>query len=400
MPALPAREVPQDDVRSFRRCNGFDAGVPQCPQVNPFKQPFSAAKQHGCDGNVQLIDKALAQVLLDGVRAAANAHVQCAGRLACPFKRVVNAARDEMERRAAFHRYGWTCMVRQDENRHVVGRTVAPPAFPVQVWPGPTVGAEHVPPQNPGPKVLKATRGKVIVNPGRAAVVPEQRLLQRAGWKQPLVQIRPANAQRVVDVLVWPRAVAIERDGEAFNADACRVVSLFGYQLGSPRIGVEGTALLNAKILRKVSFCPLEVRRNRGVSHPTSCFRSRRKRRPRWSQIETTSRSSNSPRWSRGDGGQAAVGVVAVAAQAIIEQVAVGVEHVVDGGAALAGAALDGLGEAAQAVAGRSKVVRPGGDLAGGAAAGGLHAGEAVAVGVVGDGSTTGAAVPVWAGFE
>ena len=175
--------VPQDDVRGLLRCYEFDAFVSQSPQVNPFEQPFSSAEQDGCDSNVQFINEAFAKILLDGVRPTADAHVHSAGRLACPFKRVANAARDEMEHRVAFHLDGWTCMMRHDEDRNVIRWIVSPPAFPVHVRPGPTKGAEHVPPENPSPNILKATSGEVIVNPGRAVVLPEQGPLERACWK-------------------------------------------------------------------------------------------------------------------------------------------------------------------------------------------------------------------------
>src|SRR5688572_330245 len=102
-----------------------------------------------------------------------------------------------MERRAAVHLDRRARVMRQDERWNVIRWVVAPPAFPVQVRPGPTIGAEHVPSENPSPDILKATSGEAIVNPGRAAVLAEQGLLQGAGWKQPLVQIRPANAERI-----------------------------------------------------------------------------------------------------------------------------------------------------------------------------------------------------------
>src|ERR1700686_2187695 len=50
------------------------------------------------------------------------------------------------------------------------------------VRPVPTNGSEHVPPKNPGPNILKATGGEIIVNPGRTAVLAEQGPLERACW--------------------------------------------------------------------------------------------------------------------------------------------------------------------------------------------------------------------------
>ena len=76
---------------------------------------------------MQFINEALAQILLDGVRPAADAHVHSACSLTRPCKRVVNAARNEMEGRAAVHLDRRACMMRQDEDRNVIRWIVSPP---------------------------------------------------------------------------------------------------------------------------------------------------------------------------------------------------------------------------------------------------------------------------------
>src|SRR6267142_4127144 len=40
-----------------------------------------------------------------------------------------------------------------------------------------------------------------------------------------MVQICPANAERIADVLIWTRSVSVERDGEALNANSCHLHS-------------------------------------------------------------------------------------------------------------------------------------------------------------------------------
>ena len=54
-------------------------------------------------------------------------------------------------------------MMGQDEDWKVIRWIVPPPAFPVHVRPGTTNGSEHIPPKNPSPNILEATRGEVIV---------------------------------------------------------------------------------------------------------------------------------------------------------------------------------------------------------------------------------------------
>jgi len=74
--------------------------------------------------------RALAQVLADRRRSAADAHVAPAGSLLRLLERRVNAVGDEVEGRVRFHRQRRPRMVRQHENRHVIRRFLAPPAAP------------------------------------------------------------------------------------------------------------------------------------------------------------------------------------------------------------------------------------------------------------------------------
>ncbi len=219
---------PQDDMRGLLGRDEFHTLVSERPQVESLEQRFTSAEQDRRNGDVQFIDEARAKILPNGVRPAADAHVHGASGLACTLERLVNAAGDEVKGRAAFHLDGGTGMVGQDEDRHVIGRVVAPPAFPVCVRPGSAQGAEHVPPENPGPAVLEAARGEVIVNAGGAAIPAVQGFLKGAGRNQPLVQIFPANAERISEILTRTRAVSVQRDGEAADANSCHAVLSFG----------------------------------------------------------------------------------------------------------------------------------------------------------------------------
>jgi hypothetical protein len=169
-------------MRGLLRRYEFNAFVSQSPQVNPFEQRFPPAEQDRRDSNVQFINEALTKILLDCVRPTADPHVHSGSGLACTVERLANASCYEVERRVAFHLDGGTSMMGQDEDWNVIRWIVSPPAFPVCVRPVPTNGSEHVPPKNPGPNILKATGGEIIVNPGRTAVLAEQGPLERACW--------------------------------------------------------------------------------------------------------------------------------------------------------------------------------------------------------------------------
>jgi hypothetical protein len=67
------------------------------------EQSFTSAQQNRRDCDVQFIDQTRAQMLLNRVGTTTNAHVQPIRCLARLLERLVNAVRDEMECRVAFH---------------------------------------------------------------------------------------------------------------------------------------------------------------------------------------------------------------------------------------------------------------------------------------------------------
>ena len=147
----------------FFRRDELNAFVSQSARVYPLEQPLTRAQQDRRDGKVQLIDEAGAKILLDRVGAAANAHIHPLGCLARPVKRLVNPARDEVEYRTAFHLDGRARVMSQDESWNVIGWVVPPPSFPVHVGPGTPNRSEHVPSENPGSNIPKASRGEVVI---------------------------------------------------------------------------------------------------------------------------------------------------------------------------------------------------------------------------------------------
>src|SRR5580704_6746420 len=104
------------------------------------------------------------------------------------------------------------------EDRSVIRRVVAPPSFPGIVRPGSSYRPEHVAPQDPGSDVFEATRRKVVVDAGRAAFISKH-LPKGSGGERPFVQGRATNTERMVEVLVRAGAKAVERYGEAENAE-------------------------------------------------------------------------------------------------------------------------------------------------------------------------------------
>src|SRR5204862_5647049 len=92
------------------------------------------------------------------------------------------------------------------------------PAFPLIVRPGSAHRSEHVAAHDPGAEILERACGEVVVDAGRPAVSPQDLPLEGAGWKEPLVQLFAAAAQRLVTALVRAGAEAVGRHAEGVHA--------------------------------------------------------------------------------------------------------------------------------------------------------------------------------------
>src|SRR5438128_7041808 len=119
-------------------------------------------------------------------------------------------------------------MVGEDEDRHVVGGVVAPPALPAPI-PRAVAAAKHLPAHDVGADILEELVDHLRVDGALPTGLPL--LLPPAGGREyPLVQAQPAFADGVLEALVGSRDEAIERDGNLagdfahtyiYIADAC-----------------------------------------------------------------------------------------------------------------------------------------------------------------------------------
>src|SRR6195256_3047375 len=123
-----------------------------------------------------------------------------------------------MEDGAAFHLQRRARMVGQDEDRHMVRWIGAPPALPLIVRPGSAHRSEHVAAHDPGAEILERACREVVVDAGRPAVSTQDVPLEDPGWKEPLVQLFAAAAERLVTALVGAGAEAVGRHGKSVHA--------------------------------------------------------------------------------------------------------------------------------------------------------------------------------------
>jgi hypothetical protein len=104
----------------------------------------------------------------------------------------------------------------------VIRRIVAPPAFPVPVWPGTPVGIEHVATQNPRADIARAARGKIVIYTGGAGTSPVH-LLKSVGGKEPFMQLHAAFADGIFQTLVWAGSEAVDGNRETRYAQFAHI---------------------------------------------------------------------------------------------------------------------------------------------------------------------------------
>ena len=107
--------------------------------------------------------------------------------------------------------------MRQHEHRRVIRRLVAPPALPALVGPWAAHGAEHVAAEDPRADVLEALLGNAVVDAGLPVVVSVHPA-PHAHVEEPVHQLGPAHAERILQALIGPGGEAIECQAEAGDA--------------------------------------------------------------------------------------------------------------------------------------------------------------------------------------
>src|ERR1041385_1874960 len=115
-------------------------------------------------------------------------------------------------------------VMRKDKCRDVIRRLVAPPAFPAVVGPWTANRTEHVSPKYPRTLALHRLGRKAVVYP-RFAALTTMLLAERLRWKEPLHQLRSADAERVLKRLIRPGGKAVERNADRLDYDFTHPIS-------------------------------------------------------------------------------------------------------------------------------------------------------------------------------
>src|ERR1700694_5301876 len=167
---------------------------------------------------MQLINQGSAQILPNSGYAATEADVaaaRCGGRL---LQSGVYAFGDKAKLRTSRHPKRRPRVMRQYEHGRVIRRLVAPPALPAVVRPRASDRTEHVASKNPGTDSGKALLRNPVID-SRFAVVIAVHLPPRARVEEPLHQLGAPDAERMLEILVRPSAVAVDGNRETLDAE-------------------------------------------------------------------------------------------------------------------------------------------------------------------------------------
>src|SRR5437588_3610957 len=168
---------------------------------------------------MQLVDESGAQVLPDRRHASTQPNVFAACRGFGLLERGFDAAGDEAELRAAFHRQRRARVMREHENRRVVRRLVAPPPFPAFVRPRAADGAEHVAAEDPGADSFQTLRREIVVHPGFAVRLTVH-APPGARAEEAVEPLGTSDAEAVFEILSGSGAVSVDREGERSYQEA------------------------------------------------------------------------------------------------------------------------------------------------------------------------------------
>ena len=184
-PRSPADAVAH--VRRERQVDDLDrleAGI-----GDAIEEPLTGAEQDGDEVKGELVDYACRKRLAHRRRAASDVDSAITCGLRGPREGGVEAVADEIERRPARELDRLVLVVREDEDRSVVGRLVTPPAAPVALPRTPN-RPEHVASHH-----VRAAWAQQQVACAGVGVVD--------GLVQvPVVELQAANAERVVAALI------------------------------------------------------------------------------------------------------------------------------------------------------------------------------------------------------
>ena len=107
-------------------------------------------------------------------------------------------------------------VVSEHEDRVMKGGLLSPPAGPLAIAPGSTYRPEHVPTHDGGAHTRSPLREVLVIDPRVAAVIADH-LPSAAGGEDPFVELHAPETERMVEILVGPSGVPVERDREVSN---------------------------------------------------------------------------------------------------------------------------------------------------------------------------------------
>jgi len=208
----------QNDVHGILRRDVLDAFIAEFSQVDPGEKVLSEAKENRGNSEVQLVDQPRAKILPYCRYSATEPDILTIRRLGGSLECSVDTVSDKIEGCTAGHRNRCTWVVGKHKDRTMIRGYVSPPAVPCIVGPVASDRPEHITSHDPRSDVVEASRSESVINASRTSVTPEH-FSKSTGSEGPFVKRNAAGAKRIVEILVGTRAIAVEGNREALNAE-------------------------------------------------------------------------------------------------------------------------------------------------------------------------------------
>src|SRR5882672_627744 len=110
---------------------------------------------------------------------------------------------------AARHLERRALVMGEHKDRRVIWRLISPPTFPTLIGPWASDWAKHIAPENIGAYILKTPGGNVVFDAGLAIFIAMHPLPGARG-KEPVKHSESTNTERILKILIRPRAVTID----------------------------------------------------------------------------------------------------------------------------------------------------------------------------------------------
>jgi hypothetical protein len=191
----------------------LDTAIVARTRAEIIEESFAATQQDGHHHQMQLIDERGTKVLPDGGRSTSEKDIVVTGGIEGCTEGCFDSTFNEIESCSPLHFDRSMRLVSKHEHRVVEGGNLSPPAGPLALAPRSSDRAEHVPAHDGGAHARFPLREEVVVQ-SLSSTFSADHLTAAASGENPVMELGTSDTERMIEILVEPGGIAIERDRE------------------------------------------------------------------------------------------------------------------------------------------------------------------------------------------